>query len=575
MAIHPIIEADYGSPVIEHEHLVAKFMHKDSEGGYVYDCGQNFAGIVKLRIRNAKGGEKIKIKHAEILQTNGDLNTIFLRSAKCELNYTCKEGDQEYSPRFTYMGFRYIAVYSENLPIENIELDPTALYSDIEQIGNFECSNELINRLQQNIVWSSRSNFVDIPTDCPQRDERMGWTGDSQVFFNTASYLTNYAAFARKHIVDVFDRQDKNGRLPQIAPYNAEDWFMDVMNGSVGWADVGILIPYRYYLIYGDDSLLVKYYDDIRRYIHFMIDRCGPAKGIYALYAKPLHLSKENKRFGINTGQSYGEWAEPNDIKAFVWTDFCEPHPEESMAYTSWMCDLMIKISNIVGKNDENELYKEYRDGIKKAYQELVTKERHSIETTIRQAKLVRPLYLDLLTEEQSKLAKDRLIKVIDDYGWRLGTGFLSTPFILDVLANIDPEYSYRMLENEELPGWLYMAKVNTGTIWEGWEGPNSQAGIASLNHYSKGAMVEWLYRGMCGINITGENEFLLKPIIGGKESYAKARYNSIYGEISLSWKKENDKIIIDIEVPSNTTTIFEYKGDSKVLEPGKYEFTY
>ncbi|MCQ3035184.1 MAG: glycoside hydrolase family 78 protein, partial [Bacilli bacterium] len=551
---------------------------KSNTGRQVFEFKQNLAGYFSLKF-NAHKGDKVHITMGELLDNetgNVSLKNIQLPNNKRmtpmqEINITCIEGLNEYKGKFFIAGFRYLDIEGD---IEVIELKQIALYSSVEETSSFECSNELINIFHKNTLWSLKSNIADVPTDCPTR-ERMGWTGDTQVFFNTAAYLTNFGAFARKHIVDVFDRQDKNGRLPQIAPYNAEDWFMNVMNGSVGWADVGILIPYRYYLIYGDDSLLVKYYDNIRKYIHFMIDRCGPAKGIYALYAKPLHLSKENRRYGINTGQSYGEWAEPNDIKPFVWTDFCEPHPEESMAYTSWMCDLMIKISNIVGKTDENDLYKEYRDGVKKAYQELVSKDRFSLQTTIRQAKLVRPLYLGLLTEEQSKLAKERLIKVIDDYGWRLGTGFLSTPFILDVLTDIDPTYAYRMLENEELPGWLYMAKVNTGTIWEGWEGPNSQAGIASLNHYSKGAMVEWLYRGMCGINIDGENHFLLKPIIGGKETYAKASYNSIYGEVALSWKKENDKIIIDIEVPSNTTASFIYKNNEILLDTGTYHFEY
>ena len=402
----------------------------------------------------------------------------------------------------------------------------------------------------------------------------MGWTGDSQVFFETATFLTNYAAFTRKHIVDVYDRQDKNGRLPQIAPYSAEDWFMNVMNGSVGWADVGILTPYRFYKKYGDKRLLIDNFDNMERYAKFMINRCGRTKGIYAIYARPLHLSKENRKYQVNNGQSYGEWAEPNDVKAFVWTDFCMPHPEESMAYTAWMMKIMVEVCDIVGNDTNKELYLEYAEGVKKAYQELITKPNYTIDTD-RQAKLVRPLYLGLLNEEQASFAKERLIKALDNYKWRLGTGFLSTPFILHVLSDINPEYAYRLLENEEMPGWLYMAKNSTGTIWEGWEGPTAQLGISSLNHYSKGAMVEWLFNGMCGINVINENEFLIKPIIGGKETYAEASYDSIYGRISLAWKKEQDKVLIDLDIPSNTSATFSFCDTLEVLKPGKYHYEF
>ena len=181
----------------------------------------------------------------------------------------------------------------------------------------------------------------------------------------------------------------------------------------------------------------------------------------------------------------------------------------------------------------------------------MVKTDRFTLDTD-RQAKQVRPLYMNLLDKEQEEFARKRLIHALDNYGWRLGTGFLSTPFILDVLTDIDPEYAYKLLENEEMPGWLYMAINNTGTIWEGWEGPNSQAGIASLNHYSKGAVVEWFYRGMCGINIEKENHFVIKPIVGGKETYASASYNSMYGMVRSAWKKTENGYEFEVEIPAN-----------------------
>ena len=549
-------------------------MWKTKDNNTILEFSNNIAGYISFCI-NAKDGEKIDIVLGEMLDGDGELT---LKNVQCirkgkktplqEIHYICKDGLNNYHSKFYIAGFKYASIKT-NIEITKDNFKQIALSTDLKNTSEFECSNELINIFYDNTLRSLKSNSIDVPTDCPTR-ERMGWTGDSQVFFETASFLTDYTAFTRKHIVDVYDRQDKNGRLPQIAPYSAEDWFMNVMNGSVGWADVGILTPYRFYKKYGDKRLLIDNFSNMERYAKFMINRCGREKGIYSIYAKRLHLSKENKKYQVNNGQSYGEWAEPNDVKAFVWTDFCVPHPEESMAYTAWMMRLMSEICDIVGNTQNKALYQEYEQGITKAYQELITKPNYSFDTD-RQAKLVRPLYLKLLTEEQEKFAKERLIKALDNYKWRLGTGFLSTPFILNVLSNINPEYAYKLLENEEMPGWLYMAKNNTGTIWESWEGPNAQQGIASLNHYSKGAVVEWLFNGMCGINIIGENEFLLKPIIGGKEAYAKASYDSIYGHISLSWKKENGKVKFKINVPANTRARFIYKDIDKTLTSGEY----
>lgn len=542
----------------------------------VFEFENNVAGNIALKLKGHEGS-KIHLVMGEMLDDNNDVT---LKNVQCirkgkktplqEVEITLKEGENIYETKFFYGGFKYVSIL-ENVGVELLSIEQLAISTEMDRVSTFECSNELINIFYDNTVRSSRSNFVDIPTDCPTR-ERMGWTGDSQIIFDTASYLFDCHAFFRKHIKDVYDRQDKNGRLPQIAPYSAEDWFMDVMNGSVGWADAGILIPYRMYLAYNDLNILKNNYENMVRYLKFMIRRCGSARGIYAIYAKPLHLSKENKKYGVNNGQSYGEWAEPNDVKAFVWTDFAEPHPEESMAYTYYMMSLMVEISNLIGRTENNDLFIEYRDGVKRAYQELVTKPRHTLDTD-RQCKQVRPLYMNLLNEEQTEFAKKRLIKALDNYDWRLGTGFLSTPFILYVLEKIDPNYAYRLLLNEKMPGWLYMAKENTGTIWEGWEGPNAQSGIASLNHYSKGAMVEWLFKSMLGIKIKGENTFEISPVIGDGVDYVKGTFLSLYGEVKVSWKKEKSKVHFEIEVPVNTKATFIYEDKLEELEPGKHQF--
>ena len=545
----------------------------------VYEFENNLAGNISLKLKG-KSGSMIYLILGERLDENNDVS---LENVQCvqngkksplqEIKITLKEGINEYETKFFYGGFKYAGVL-ENNDVEILEIKQIAISSEMDRVSTFECSNDLVNTFYDNTVRSCTSNFVDIPTDCPTR-ERMGWTGDSQIIFYTASYLFDCHAFFKKHIKDVFDRQDKDGRLPQIAPYSAEDWYMGVMNGSVGWADVGVLIPYRMYLQYGDINILKDNYDNMVKYAKFMIKRCGSGNGIYAIYNffKPLPLSKENKKYGVNTGQSYGEWAEPNDVNAFVWTDFCLPHSEESMAYTSYILSIMVEISNIIGRTENNSLFEEYRDGVKRAYQELITKPDYTIDTD-RQCKLVRPLYMNLLTEEQTKFAKERLIKALDNYDWKIGTGFLSTPFILYVLEKIDPNYAYKLLLNEKMPGWLYMAKEKTGTIWEGWEGPNSQSGIASLNHYSKGAMVEWLYKSMLGIKIKGENKFEISPVIGEGIEFAKGEYQSIYGKISVSWKKDTNEINFDIKVPPNTEATFIYKEKLEVLKPGNHHFS-
>ena len=285
----------------------------------------------------------------EMLDENDDVT---LKNVQCERNgkkiplqeikITLKEGNNEYETKLYYGGFKYTGIL-ENTGVEVLEIKQIAIISQMDRVSTFECSSELIYIFYDNIVRSCPSNFVDIPTDCPTR-ERMGWTGDSQIIFDIASYLFDCHSFFRKHLKDVFDRQDKDGRFPQIAPYSAEDWYIGVMNGLVGWANAGILIPYHMYLQYGNMNILKNNYDNMVKYEKFMINRCGRGTGFYVLYIffKSLPLSKENKKYGINCDHSYGEWTDP----------------EESMAYTSYVLSIMIEISNIIGRTENNSYSK-------------------------------------------------------------------------------------------------------------------------------------------------------------------------------------------------------------------------
>ncbi len=545
-------------------------------GKKVLKFPQNISGYISFRL-NARKGDRVRIVHGEMLDKNGELT---LENVQCihkgkrtplqQVDYVCKDGLNEYTPKYFYGGFQYAQIET-TVPFVKEDFTAIAVYSAFEETASFECSHRLINQFYRNTMWSLKSNSTDFPSDCPTR-ERMGWTGDSQVFFNTASYLVDYASFARKHVKDVYDRQWKSGRLPQIAPFANEDWFMWVMNGSVGWACAGVYIPYYFYKKYKDIRILEENYDGMLKYALFMTKRAGKWGGPYA---KPLNLSYKNRRFVVNCGQSYGEWAEPNDVMAFKWYDFASPHPEESTAYTYFTLKHVLEIADILGKKTDKTLskIKAYSEGAKRAYQELITKKKFSLDTD-RQAKLVRPLHMGLLTKEQELFAKERLVKAMENYGWRLGTGFLSTPFILDVLADLNVEYAYKLLENEDCPGWLFMPKNGATTIWESWEGNmTSDKGIASLNHYSKGALCEWLIGSMCGIKIGDEpNTFVIKPVIGGTLTYAKASYKSIYGIVESGWERKDDTILYKIVVPVNTTAKIVLADGERIVGAGRHE---
>ena len=560
-------------PVTEHERLTAKLITTPS-GKIVLDFGQNIAGYAEFTV-TAHAGEKILLRFGELLDENGEFTQKNIQCSNQKITtplqqviYTCREGENHYKTTFAIFGFQYLLVETD-ATFHPEDFTAIAVYSDIERTGFFESSNALLNKFVENTVWSAKNNHADLPTDCPTR-ERHGWTGDAQIFFNTAAYLFDYASFAQKYMRDVYDWQKKDGKLPQIAPYGGVDFYMSFMDGSVGWSDVGVLIPYRFWKLYGDDCLIRRHYDGMVRYAKFMIKRCAK----FTPLRHHLPLKGEAKKYIVNYGQSYGEWAEPEDVFPNDWKNTVLPHPEESTAYTVFIMNHMIEIAEYFGKQQDKALFEKYRDGCTKAYRELITLPGYTLDTD-RQAKLVRPLYMHLLDKKQEAYAKHRLIQAMENYRWRLGTGFLSTPFILDVLADIDIEYAYRLLENEEMPGWLFMPKNGATTIWESWEGTKAQGGIASLNHYSKGAVCEWLFKTMCGIRVDEKNHFTIAPRPGGHFTHANAVYNSVYGSVESGWKKQSAGYVFTVRIPCNTTAeIVLPNGSRKQVSAGEYQFT-
>ena len=557
-------------PLVMKERINSPKLIVTPKGKKVLDFGQNIAGTVSFRI-NAKDGHRLFLRFGELMK-EGEFTQKNIQCVRKnyttplqQVEYICKEGLNEYTMRFAIFGYQYLQVEAD------FEIDPSdftaiAVYSDFETVFSFDCSNELLNRFVDNTLWSLKNNSADLPTDCPTR-ERHGWTGDAQIFVNTASYMVNYAPFAMKFINDMCDWQTKDGKFPQIAPEGGTDPYMRSMNGSVGWADAGVLMPYRLWKKYGDIAIIDKYYENMRSYALFMINR---SKKRTPFISEITGLSRRDSKYIYNSGQHYGEWAEPADIHKMTWKDFVTSQPEVATAYFSYVMSVMSEIAEALGREADKVLYDEYSKGAKYSYQQLVKKEKYTLDTD-RQAKLVRPLYFNLLDDEQTKYAQERLIKALENYRWRVGTGFLSTPFILYVLSDIDIELAYRLLENEENPGWLSMPKACATTIWEDWDGPNSDngagGGIASLNHYSKGAVCEWIFEKMCGIKIAGENNFEIAPNPGGHFSYAKFEYDSVYGNVACGWNKEMDgSYSYDITIPANTSARVRIPGKEEVL---------
>ena len=568
---HPVTpSASNNVPVTEHERLNAKRIITPS-GKTVLDFGQNIAGYAEFTV-SAHAGQKIKLRFGELLDENGEFTQKNIQCSSKRITtplqqviYTCKEGENHYKTTFAIFGFQYVLVETD-AAFQPEDFTAIAVYSDMERTGFFESSNALLDKFVENTVWSAKNNHADLPTDCPTR-ERHGWTGDAQIFFNTAAYLFDYAPFAQKYMRDVYDWQKKDGKLPQIAPYGGVDFYMSFMDGGVGWADAGVLIPYRFWKLYGDDSLIRRHYDGMVRYAKFMIKRCTQ----FTPLRHHLPLKGEAKKYIVNYGQSYGEWAEPESVHHMTWKDCAVPHPEVATAYTAHVMDCMAEIEAALGNEKAANSYREFAAGCRRSYQALRRTPAYSLDTD-RQAQLVRPLAFKLLDKTQTEYAQKRLLSALEHFSWRVGTGFLSTPFILDVLADMDIEYAYRLLENEEMPGWLFMPKNGATTIWESWEGTKAQGGIASLNHYSKGAVCEWLFKTMCGIRVDGENHFVIAPHPGGHFTRAKAVYDSVYGRVESGWEKTPDGWKYTVTVPANCTAELRLPEKAPVtLESGTY----
>ncbi|MBO4885278.1 MAG: family 78 glycoside hydrolase catalytic domain, partial [Clostridia bacterium] len=442
LRIAPRIAAQYGAPVIAHGELSPVAMHKSGKET-IYDFGQNIAGVVRLSLRG-KAGQIVTVRHAEILKEDGSLNTAFLRTAKATVTYTCRDGQQVYSPRFTYMGFRYVAV--SGIRDASVRVSAVPLYSDIEEVGGFECSDPLLNRLQQNILWSARSNFVDIPTDCPQRDERMGWTGDIAVFAPTACFNFDMSRFLNKWLADVRAEQGRGGGIPctvpahflsvpYVMPRMAVDW----------WGDACVLVPWAEYQATGEERFLRDNYATMKKYV----DACRFWAG--------LGLGQHRYIWRTPSIFHFGDWVAP-DVKPRQWQARAKWTATASLQHTS---ALLSRIAGVIGEIEDCEAYAQLSRSVASAYRGVFTDGRGRLRREFQTAYAL-PLCFGIFPAgEERQAAAANLAALVEKNEWRIGTGFPGTPFILFALAdNGQKNAAFRMLMNTKRPSWLYEVKA-------------------------------------------------------------------------------------------------------------------
>ena len=569
LAIRPRIVAEMGSPVLPHE-TMSPVSCTERGDELIYDFGQNFAGVICAQIKGRKGQEVI-FRHAEVLNDDGSLAVQLLRSAKATATYICRDGEQSYSPRFTYMGFRYVGV--KGVRRDEIALTARAIYSDIEQCGSFACSDERINKLQANILWSTRSNFVDIPTDCPQRDERMGWTGDIAVFAPTACFNMDISRFLEKWLNDVKDEQLKTGGIPNTVPVQGYGFpaTMPVMAVDF-WGDACVLVPWAQYLARGDKKLLEKMYPTMKKYVNACRFWAG------------FGLGKNRYIWHTPAVLHFGDWIAPGVPKMSDWQKRSKWTATASLAHTS---GLLAKIAGLLGKKEDEKKYAALSAKVADAYISVFTDGNGKLKNEFQTA-YVLPLAFGMFPEEQRERAAENLERIVKQNHYCIGTGFPGTPYILFALAdNGRRETAFKMLTNEKCPSWLFEVKAGGTTIWERWDAmqedgtrntgaSDGTGGMVSFNHYASGAVGDFLYKRVAGIEPIegGYKKFRIRPVIGGGITWAKASTDTPYGTVSSDWKKEGDQFKIRIAVPVSTTcTLVLPDGTERAVESGRYEF--
>lgn len=547
----------YNESVTRHEKFIPKKIFTTPKGEKIIDFGQNLVGWVTLKIKG-ESGQKITVSHAEVLDKAGNFYTENLRIAKAQDIYILKGGKQEtFEPHFTWHGFRYVKIegYSGELKPEDFEA--CALYSDMEKTGNFTTSNELINQLQHNIEWGLKGNFVDVPTDCPQRDERLGWTGDAQVFFRTASFLRGVNNFFVKWMKDLAADQFPDGSVTHVVP----NVLADFERGSTGWGDAATIIPWNMYLAYGDKRILETQYQSMKNWVNFMRTQ-----------------SKNNL---WNQGRHFGDWLFYNVQDDLFGDSAITNKYLIAQCFYAHSVQLLINSAEVLDKTNDVAKYKSLLAEIKEAFLKEYTTDNGGLVSDT-QTSYVLALQFDMLPEKLRQQAADRLAANIRRYNTHLTTGFLGTPYLCHVLSRFNyTDLAYELLLQKTYPSWLYPVTKGATTIWERWDGikPDGSfenADMNSFNHYAYGAIGDWMYRIAAGIDVeddgVGYKKIRINPHVGGNFSFVSADYKTPYGKVASHWEIQGSTLKLKTEIPPNTTAFIYIPTTSlkDITESGK-----
>ena len=556
-----MITAQESEPVRITEEFPAIRKFKTPKGELVLDFGQNISGFVKVMLPPLTG-KMLRIRHAETLDRDGNFYTENLRTAKStdEYVYTAEQEGQICFPHFTYHGFRYISIEGVDPEVDPACFTACVLHTDMKRTGRFACSNPLITQLEENIVWSQRDNFVEIPTDCPQRDERLGWTGDAAVFAPTAVFHFQSALFFKKWLRDLAAETDEVYGVPHMVP--------NIVGASVGtavWSDAAVLIPWTLYQTYGDTEILREQYDSMQQWVEYVYRACGK---------DTLWLN----------GFQRGDWLSL-DYDASVPSNHggTDKHLVANIFYANSV-RILKKTAEILGKEQDAVCYDTRFCEIKEALnKEYVTQTGRLVTETQTACALL--LYFDLLEEPYRKRVIRTLEENIEQHGRHLTTGFIGTAYLLHALTeNKLHHLAEDILLMEDYPGWLYAVKKGATTIWERWnsilpDGTFDTSGMNSLNHYSYGSVGDWLYKKAAGIEAAdpGYRKIRIHPVPVKTMREVNASFESMYGTIACHLHYGKEQVSAEITIPENTTAVIELPGREEITEVGSgtYCFTY
>jgi alpha-L-rhamnosidase len=544
--------ATISEPVREQEVFRPVKLSISPKGERILDFGQNLAGWVRLKL-HGKAGDTIRISHAEWLDKYGNFYTSNLREARAQDVYILQDDDSlTLEPHFTFHGFRYVKIEGYRGELNPDDFETVALYSNLDRTGAFSCSNPLINRLQQNIVWSQQSNFLDIPSDCPQRSERLGWTGDAEIFARTAAFNRGVENFFSKWLADLIAEQGMDGGMPNIIPDLTGHILHRPPGGVAGWGDAATILPWTLFLNYGETDILKRQYSSMKKWVDYI-------------------RSQANE--GLWQAEGYGDWSAPGPVTDLPTIDQC---------FYFHSTALLIKAAKVLGNMEDFKIYTALLDQIREVYlKNCLSPDGKTLANT--QTSYVLPLYFELVPDSLKSRMVNRLIELIQANHDHLATGFLGTPYLLPVLSRYGhADLAFTLLNQETPPSWLYPIKAGATTIWEKWDAvrPDGSQDTCSMNHYAYGAVGDWLYRVVAGIDEdeggVGYRLSRLAPLVGGGLTLAGADLETPYGKLSSYWRLEGMDWTWEVEIPANThaTLVFPQAAKAPLtVGSGRYHF--